>query len=122
MGLILILIYSVISALGMIMLRMGSVQSTFGFSQGIFSLNISIIFIIGFLLYITTFFLWLVIIQKCQLTYASPMAYGIAYIVICIISYIALGEKISGIQYLGVILIILGVILISISKENSSKE
>ena len=120
MGIILILIYAIISAFGMVLLRMGSVQSDFGFVQGNLNMSISTVLVIGFILYVITFFLWLIILQKYNLTYASPVAYGIAFIMICIISYFLLGEVISVMQYFGVILIVIGVIISSFPKKESN--
>jgi EamA-like transporter family. len=84
-------------------------------------MSISLVLIVGFILYVVTFFLWLIILQKFNITFVSPIAYGIAFIMICIISYFLLGEMISGIQYLGVILIIIGVLIMSITNKNSEK-
>lgn len=120
MGIVLVIVYAIISAFGMVLLRIGSVQSNFGFVQGNISMNISIALVIGFVLYVITFFLWLIILQKFKLTYVSPVAYGIAFIMICIISYFLLGEVISTIQYFGVVLIIVGVIIMSISKTQDN--
>jgi EamA-like transporter family. len=121
MGIILILVYAIISAFGMVLLRIGSVQSTLSVVQGNFNMSISLVLIVGFILYVVTFFLWLIILQKFNITFVSPIAYGIAFIMICIISYFLLGEMISGIQYLGVILIIIGVLIMSITNKNSEK-
>lgn len=120
MGIILILVYAIISAFGMVLLRIGSVQSNLSFVQGNLNMSISTVLMIGFVLYVITFFLWLVILQKFNLTYVSPVAYGIAFIMICIISYFLLGETISGIQYCGVVLVIIGVIIISFSKKETN--
>lgn len=117
MGIVLTFIYAIIGSLGMVLIRLGGLKSNVTFVQGNINLNISTIFIIGFLLYCISFLLWLIILQKFNLTYISPIAYGITFITTSIFSYFLLGEIISGIQYFGVILIILGVIIISFSKK-----
>ena len=118
MDIILILVYAIISGLGMVLLRMGSVESNFNLIEGNLTMSINPILVAGFILYVITFFLWLIILQKFNLTYVSPVAYGIAFIAICIISYFLLGEVITGVQYLGVLLIIFGVVVTSMPEKN----
>lgn len=118
MGIILTFIYAVIGSLGMVLIRLGGLESGLIFVQGNINLSINTTFLIGFLLYFISFFLWLIILQKFNVTYISPIAYGITFITTSVFSYFLLGEVISGRQYVGVILIILGVIIVSFSKKS----
>ncbi|CAI3633343.1 putative Multidrug transporter EmrE [Clostridium neonatale] len=114
MRVFLIIIYSLLSAMGMILIRIGSLNSEFILSQGNLNFTINLNLIIGFIVYMVTFIIWLIIMQKFNLSYISPIAYGIAFVMICFISYFLLGESISMVQYLGVTLIIIGVIIMSV--------
>lgn len=117
MGIILILLYSVIGSSGMVLIRLGGINSNLQLINGNINISINIIFILGFLLYFISFFLWLIILQKFKLTYISPITYGITFIITSILSYFLLNEAICGTQYLGVALIIIGVCIISFSKK-----
>lgn len=121
MGIILTLIYAVIGSLGMVLIRMGGINSNFIFFQGNINISVSNILLIGFMLYFISFFLWIIILQKFNLTYISPISYGITFIATSIFSNILLHETIYGKQYIGVILIIIGVIIISCSKRKDNK-
>lgn len=117
MKFILILVYAVIGSLGMVLIRLGGINSTLLFAKNSINMSINIVFIIGFLLYLVSFSLCLIIIQKFNLTYFSPISYGITFVITAICSYFLLGEVISKIQYVGAFIIIIGVIIISLSKS-----
>lgn len=114
---ILMLIYAAIGSLGMVLIRLGGSKSSLLFYQGNINININITLLVGFLFYIASFLLCLIILQKLNLVYFSAISYGITFIITSILSYILLGEVISGIQYFGVVLIIIGVVIISFSRE-----
>lgn len=117
MKFILILAYAVIGSLGMVLIRLGGINSNLLCIQNNINISISITFIIGFLLYFISFSLFLIIIQKFNLIFFSPISYGIIFVITSIFSYFLLDEVISGIQYLGACIIIIGVIIISFSKS-----
>lgn len=116
---ILMLIYAVIGSLGMVLIRLGGSKSSSLFNQSNINMSINITLLVGFLFYIASFLLCLIILQKLNLVYFSAISYGITFIITSILSYILLGEVVSGIQYLGVGLIIMGVVIISFSKKNN---
>ncbi|MBE6089732.1 MAG: hypothetical protein E7206_17205 [Clostridium beijerinckii] len=117
MKFILILIYAVIGSLGMVLIKFGGGKSNLLFVQNNINMSINIIFVIGFLLYFISFSLSLIIVQRFNLTYFSPISYGITFVITAIFSYFLLGEVISGMQCFGVGIIIMGVIIILFSKK-----
>ena len=73
-------------------------------------------YLLGIVFYLLSFILWMFILQLFNLTYISPVAYGITYIFIMIFSFIFLNERISKEQIIGVFLIIIGILIASIKK------
>lgn len=120
MNIILVFIYSIISSYGMVLIRVGGLKSKFEIYNNNINVGINISLLIGAVLYLVSFFLWMIILQKFKLTYISPIVYGLTFICTSIFSYYLLGEVIHGVQYLGVIFIILGVIITSLSRKNDN--
>lgn len=118
MGIILVILYSIIGSLGMVLIRLGGITSNVLIEQLNVRFNISILLLIGILVYFISFFLWMIILQKFNLTFISPIAYGLTFLFTSLFSYFLLGEVIIGIQYIGVILIIIGVVIISVFKKS----
>lgn len=69
--------------------------------------------IIGTLIAVTGAFLWLMVISRLELTVALPMASGIFYILLLLISWVFLGETITFLKILGISVIIFGIFLVS---------
>ena len=55
---------------------------------------------------------WLVLLSRVDLSYAYP-ALSLGYVLITLVSAIALGEQVSSLRWLGVITISVGVILVA---------
>lgn len=68
----------------------------------------------GLLAVILTFIIWSTILSKIDLSVAVPVA-SFSYILVPIVSIIFLHEKISLLRWSGIIFIIIGVILVSLS-------
>lgn len=66
----------------------------------------------GILFYGISFLLWLVVLSKTKLSFAYPIT-SINFVLVLIASYYLFGEKLAVTQYLGVGLIIFGVLVLS---------
>ncbi len=108
-----LLIYVLASAMGMVLMKKGGHDTQFTLSKSVFGFQITWMMIFGIIFYIVSFLLWMYILQLFNLTYISPVAYGITYIFIMIFSRIFLGEHINKTQIIGVALIICGIIVAS---------
>ena len=71
---------------------------------------------IGILLYIANFFLWIIVLSKIDLSVAFPVG-STTYIIIPILSILFLHEKVALLRWLGIVLIIIGVLFVTKSTK-----
>lgn len=114
---ILLLVYIFCSAFGMVLIKSGGQTTGLNIDKVGLGMQFSWVFILGAILYILSFLLWMVILQKFPLTYISPVSYGILFVVTAIVSYFVLKETLSLMQILGIAMIIGGVIVSTIGKK-----
>lgn len=113
---LLLVIYVICSALGMILIKSGGQAVGLNIDKIGLGIKCSWVFILGVSLYLLSFILWTIILQKFSLTYISPISYGILFVVTAILSYFMLNETMNVTQVIGVIMIIVGVIVASMGK------
>jgi len=77
-------------------------------------------FWIGLLIYISTFFLWMRILSKVDLSIALPIA-SVGYMLIPVASVFFLHEQVSILRWAGIFLIVAGVYFVSKSKSQGIK-
>ncbi|MBQ3799980.1 MAG: hypothetical protein II837_06755 [Treponema sp.] len=111
---LILIFYILCTAFGMVLIRKGGIQSSAGISEGRITLNIEPAFLIGLVLYAVSFLLWLYILQLFPLTYISPVAYGLVYVLVCLLSSLLLGEAVPPRAICGGVMIIAGIILAGI--------
>ncbi len=68
--------------------------------------------IIGLLFYAVSAFLWLIVLSRVDLSFAYPFV-GLTYVFVLLVSKFAFKEDVNLIRWLGALIILLGVILIS---------
>lgn len=112
---IILLIYTILANFGLLLMKVGANKgSTIGFINSTFNINISLYTILGFVMYIFSFILYLVLISKFDLTYLVPITSAISYIMIFTISILVLKEQMSIFQGIGFFTILAGLILLNI--------
>lgn len=110
-----ILFYTLVMAFSQILLKAG-VGQIGGFkisgSKDIFLITLQVLkspFIMGsILLMVSSFFLWLYILSWFKLGVVFPLT-ALVYVFVALMSYFILGEKLSLINYFGIILVASGV-------------
>lgn len=117
MKLITILISVLLGALGQIFVKMGAGNIDFKFEGiKIFSLFVNILrnipIMIGIILYLISFIIWIKVLSEVDLSYAYPMV-SLGYVFVLIISHFLFNENISIMKIVGIIFIVVGVIFIS---------
>ena len=108
-----VLLYVIISSLGMVLIKKGGLSTEVSIDIGKVSFSVSWAFIIGVILYALSFLLWILILQLFPLTYISPVAYGLVFISVAILSYFIQNIKITREQLLGAVIIVLGILIAS---------
>lgn len=111
-------IYAVLSVCGLIFFKLGSKQ---GFlldaSSAFFSLRIHWLSIIGLILYALSFLVYVGLIARSSLSQLIPIATGFVYLATFVSSICILKENVQGIQVLGSIVILIGVILMNTASK-----
>jgi drug/metabolite transporter (DMT)-like permease len=116
MRFILLIIYVITSSIGVVLIRLGGMQTKLILKADLVSLSSNWIFMSGLLFYIVSFPLWIVILQKFELTYISPVAYGLVFVSIAILSKFLLHEEISWRTVIAFVLIFAGIVVATIKR------
>lgn len=82
-------------------------------SKEIFSIIFNRYIFFGMFFYAVGWLLWLIVLSRAEVSYAYPFL-SISYAIIAVVSWIFLGETMTLIKALGIILIMVGVILLNI--------
>lgn len=110
-------LYVVVSATGMVLVKYGGKLSIFRLGGHTLDFQIHPIFLIGLCLYIISFLLWMYILQKFEISFISPVATGIVFIAIAVMSAVVLHEHVTLMRVIGGIIIIGGVFVASIGAK-----
>lgn len=117
MQFIVIIIYALISVSGLTLVKLGSNNPiSFGISQGGFSLSVGWITLLGLVLYIISFLIYMTLVAKNNLTYLSAVSSAVVYILTMIVALVILKEQVTSLQWIGWCLILTGVVLMNIKK------
>ena len=110
----------ILGAIGQIFLKIG--MSRIGTIDAKLSLLDSIIYYVkvifslfvflGLFSYGVSMFMWLWVLSKYELSYARPFV-SLGYIIIAFYSFFFMGEHLGAIRWIGIILIVIGVVFIS---------
>ena len=111
-----IIIYLICSTFGLIMIKIGTSNTSFNISSIYLGMNLSWKLLIGFLSYIISFVLWTIVISKYNLSFIYPLVTAILFILVMISSAIFLKENVTISQIIGVFVIIIGVFITTIRK------
>jgi multidrug transporter EmrE-like cation transporter len=71
---------------------------------------------LGFICYGLSFLIWMRILALYDLSYARPMV-GLGYIMTVILAIIFLGEKVTIMRWIGILLTVAGIIVLNISSK-----
>ena len=114
---ILIGIYILCSALGLVLMKYG-INKNFSLNVNMKAIHfeISVISLFGIILYIISFLLSLIIMSKSDIMFFYPISAGMIYVLICVIGVVFLHEAVSIKQWIGIALILSGVVFINIGR------
>ncbi|OGO84389.1 MAG: hypothetical protein A2Y24_07150 [Clostridiales bacterium GWE2_32_10] len=106
--------YTFFTVSGLILLKIGGETFVLTFEYGKMNLCMSWQFILGFIAYVTSFVLWIVLLQKFNLSYMYPILVGLAYIFVLLASIIILKEKVTNFNIAGSVIILVGILFMNI--------
>lgn len=116
-NIILIAVYIILTIGGVVLFKLGT-QKDFlvSIATGIFTLKISLISIIGLVCYLCSFFMYMFLISKFDLTYIVPVTTGIVQVATFVLAIIIFKESVTVSKVVATGLILIGVILLNIKK------
>lgn len=115
MQLIIIAIYVLCSVFGLVLFKLGSVEAlTLEATRSFFSFKISWFSVLGLILYIISFLIYMGLVSKNNLSYLLPVVTGAVYLLTMLSSVLIFKESIHYVQLIGSALILLGLVLMNI--------
>jgi len=109
-----VIIYLFCTVGGLTLVKVGANANSFTTSSQFFNLQLSYTTLLGLVLYVVSFIMWIVIVQHFNLSYIQPLTTGLSYILIIAASIFILKEQISPFQWGGLAFILVGVILMNV--------
>jgi drug/metabolite transporter (DMT)-like permease len=105
-------LYVILTVSGLILFKLGANSSQIEvIAKGILSIQISFTSLIGLFCYLGSFFIYLSLISKNNLSFLVPVMTGIVYMSVLTASVLILKEKLTLFSIVGSLLILFGVIL-----------
>lgn len=118
MQLIMILIYVVCAIFGIVFFKLGANEAfSVTVSHTLISLRISWLSVLGLLLYLCSFIIYMFLIAKNQLSYLIPVLTGVLYILTFLSSVIVFKEDVHLQHYIGSIFILLGIVIMNLKAK-----
>ena len=108
-----VVVYLLCSVGGLTLVKLGTDYNQFTLSNYFFNLQLSFTTLLGLVLYISSFLMWTILVQKFELSYIQPISMGISYIMIIMASLFIFKETINLNQWIGIGFILIGVILMN---------
>lgn len=101
-------IYAILGGIGLTILKKGlSINNSTLFSL----LNINTI--IGGIIYVISFLIWIIILKSTDLTFAFPIASGALFASILLFSFLFLKDDLSYLRIVGILIILIGIFISS---------
>jgi len=111
---LLIFIYILFTVSGLVFMKLGGESFTFSINRTGAVVGFNWLSIIGFLFYGISFSLWTLILPKYELNFIVPLVIGIVQILTLITALLVFHEKISLLNLIGIIIVVIGIMLINL--------
>lgn len=117
MNIVLVALYLVLTVSGLVLYKFGANQSfALSIGKGSFTLNMSLISVLGLLCYLFSFLLYMLVLPRFDLSFIMPFTSAITYIAVFVLSSTLLKEAVSTNRIIGAAVILVGIILMNIKK------
>ena len=109
-------VYILFTTGGLVLMKMGNNAGTLAIQDSTVNFSVNTISLIGLILYIVSFLMFTKIVTTYDLSYIYPMLAGIVQVLSLIAAIFILKESISWIGIVGVALVIIGIVVMNISR------
>lgn len=114
---VLVAVYLFCTVGGLTLVKIGAENNMFALNPGFFNLSLSYTTVLGLILYVISFVMWIGIVQKFDLSYIQPVTTGLSYILVIAASIFILKESISWTQWVGLVFILIGVVFMNLKRN-----
>lgn len=112
-----IILYAAISVTGLTLVKLGSGNPlSFSISAEGFSFGTGWITLLGLVLYVVSFLIYMTLVARNNLTYLTPVSSAVVYILTTLVSLIVFRETMTPLQWIGWCLILVGAFLMNLHK------
>jgi drug/metabolite transporter (DMT)-like permease len=112
---IITLLYILATAVGLVLIKLGSTSGApVAIIDSKLAFNVNLHIIIGGILYVISFLLYMYLISKFDLGYIIPLTTGLVYALIFIASFFIFKEAFTAIKILAIMMILGGVLLLNV--------
>jgi len=109
-------VYVIMSASGLLLIKMGSEGSNLAIENSIFNIQLSPKLLIGFIVYVCSFLMSVYLVGKMKITLFYPIATGSMLVLTSLFGFFFLKEHIGIPQLIGMGLILAGIITLNINQ------
>jgi multidrug transporter EmrE-like cation transporter len=111
-----IFIYLLFTVSGLIFMKLGAGNTNIQYSKSILNISLNIYIIIGLIAYMISFVMYIILLKKYNLSYIVPITTSLSYIAVLISGVLIFKERITPMNGVAVVLILIGVIILNVSK------
>lgn len=112
-----LLIYVCLSSVGLTLIKIGTGRNfTLRFSKSYIGLEVNYVLLLGMLIYIVSFLTSMMVMKTMNLSIFYPLSAGMIYIIVCLLGFFVLKEKITINQLIGMGIILIGIVIINFKK------
>ncbi len=95
----------------------GKIRSSF--NVPVVNMDVSLITLLGIFIYGVSFLMFVVLLNKLNMSYFVPVATGVSYVLLMLASIVVFNEGFNVWKALGCILILVGVLLVVVNTSNA---
>ena len=107
-------IYAVVSATGLLLIKIGTDKTEFAIQKELISLQTSPMLVLGLALYICSFILAIYVVSNMKLSVFYPVGTGVILVLTSIMSVLVLKEHMGVMQIIGAVLILCGIVFMNV--------
>lgn len=117
MNIILVILYVIFAVGGSTLIKYGGLSKVASFiTLPIVNVNMSLISILGVICYGISFLLYILLLNKFDLSFISPVTIGVVYVLLMVTAAVVFREQFTVIKTIGCAVILAGIMLVLSSK------
>ena|SRR5215471_292160 len=112
-GVLVFVVYTIPNVAGLVIMKYGLTTVHDSWRSGLYLTSSTLFVAIGMALYMTSFFIWLLILARYELSQAYPTAIGLTLVFSSLASGMLLGEALPLVRLLGIAVIFVGIWMVA---------